>query len=94
MAVKPTTGAKTNAVKSAGFSAYIGPSIVGVIQTATIYPVGKADALKLPEVQMALEKAPGIAELLVDGTTLPADNIKVKTPGEPLYKAYRALLKK
>lgn len=93
MAVKnPKAEAKTDAVASAGFSAYIGPSIVGVMQTATIFPVGREDALNLPEVKLALAKAPGIADLLVDGATLPQDSIKVKTPEEPLYKAYRALL--
>ena len=49
MAVKnPKAETKTDAVVSAGFSAYIGPSIVGVVQTATIFPVGRADALNLP----------------------------------------------
>ena len=94
MAVKtPKAEAKTDAAESAGFSAYIGPSIVGVVQTATIFPVGRADALNLPEVKLALSKMPGIADLLVDGATLPQDIIKVKTPGEPLYDAYRNLRK-
>ena len=86
--------AKASAKKSAGFSAYIGPSIPGVIQTMTIYPVGRDEALKLPELALAIGKKPGIADLVVDGQTLPEDRIKVKTPGELLYEKSRALRKK
>lgn len=84
---------KADTPKSAGFSAYIGPNILGVIQAMKIYPVGRDDALKLPELLLAVEKKPGIADLVVDGLTLPEDRIKVKTPGEELYKKYRALLR-
>lgn len=80
-------------VVSAGFSAYIGPNLPGIIQTGTIFPVGKDEALKLPEVELALSKKPGIAKLIVDGTTLPEDRIKVKKSGEALYNAYIALRK-
>ena len=92
MAVKPQTE-KADAPKSAGFSVYIGPNIPGVIQAMKIYPAGREDALKLPELALALEKMPGIADLVVDGLTLPHDRIRIKTPGEELYKKYRALLK-
>jgi len=93
MAVKAPKAEKADA-KSAGFSVYLGPSLAGVIQTMTIYPAGRDDALKLPELALAVEKKPGIADLVVDGLTLPEDRIKVKTPGEELYKKYRALRKK
>lgn len=89
MAVKKPKTEEPDAVVSAGFSAYIGPSIPGCIQTGTIYPVGQADALELPEVQMALNTCPGIAAFVVDGATLPEDRIRIKTPGDPLYEAYR-----
>ena len=94
MAVKAPKEGKLDAPKSAGFSVYIGPSLVGIIQTMTIYPVGKEEALQLPELAYAVEKKPGIADLVVDGLTLPEDRIKVKTPGEELYKKYRALRRK
>ena len=89
MAVKTTK----EPAKSPGVSCYLGPNIHGVIQNGTIYPVGKEDALKLPEVKMALDKAPGIAVLIADGSTLPEDLIRVKQEGTDLYKAYRALKK-
>jgi hypothetical protein len=78
---------------TAGFSVYIGPSMAGIIQSMTIFPVGREEALKLPELALALEKNPGIADLVVDGLTLPGDRIRIKTPGDPLYKKYRALRK-
>ena len=89
MAVKTTK----ETAKSPGVSCYLGPNLHGIIQTGTIYPVGKEDALKLPEVKMAIDKAPGIAALIVDGATLPKDLIRVKQEGTDLYKAYRALKK-
>ena len=93
---KPNTGVETRvaevgAAESADFCAYIGPNLPGIIQTGTIYPVPKDEALKLPEVVLALAKKPGVAELIVDGSTLAEDNSKVKIPGEALYRAYRAL---
>ena len=81
-------------VPSAGFSCYIGPNLHGVIQTGTIYPAGRVEALELPEVKLALSKRPEIAGLIVDGSTLAEDRIKVKQPGTSLYEAYRALKKK
>lgn len=75
----------------AGFSCYIGPTIRGVIQTATIYPVPRANALKLPEVRLALEKAPAAADLIVNGAALPQARIAVKTPGTDLYRKFQDL---
>lgn len=88
MAVKSKS---KKAAADSGFSCYIGPNIPGVIQTATIYPVGPEEALQLPELQLALAKKPGIAGLVVDGSSLLEDRAKVKHPGEPLYAAYKAL---
>jgi len=91
---KPNTPVEeADAVKSAGFSIYLGPNITGTIQTATIYPVGREEALKLPELQLALSKKPGIAALVVDGATLPENRIAVKTKGTALYEAYQAVRK-
>lgn len=93
MALKNPKTAKADA-ESAGFSCYIGPNIPGIIQKGTIYPVGKAEAVKLPEVELAVSQRPGVAALIVDGATLPEDRVKVKKPGEPLYAAYRSLLRR
>lgn len=77
--------------KDSGVSAYIGPNLPGTIQTGTIYPCGRKQALEREDVKLALEKKPGIAELIVDGAELSEARIKVKTPGEDLYKKYMAL---
>ena len=91
--VPAVKSAENAAVESAGFSCYIGPNLPGIIQTGTIYPKGKEEALELDELKLALSRKPGIAELVVDGSTLAEDRIKVKKPGEPLYKAFRTLKK-
>lgn len=77
--------------KADGVSAYIGPNLPGIIQTGTIYPVPKAQALEREDVKLALAKKPGIAELIVEGEELAEARIKVKTPGNALYEKYRAL---
>ncbi len=91
MKEKATT-AKVPAVRrDSGVSAYIGPNLPGVIQTGTVYPVGRKQALEREDVKLALSKKPGIAELIVDGDELAESRIKVRTPGEDLYRRYRAL---
>ncbi len=75
--------------KSAGFSVYIGPSIPGVIQSGHIYSGSRAEALKA--IAPIVEKRPLVASLLVDGNTLAADRIKVKTPGNLLLVNYKKL---
>ncbi len=87
----PTTKAvkKEQTAKSAGFCAYIGPSIHGVIQTGHIYEGDKAKVLK--ELAPIVEKRPLIAALVVDGATLKTDRIKVKTPGNLLFVQYQKL---
>lgn len=73
----------------AGFCCYIGPTILGVIQSGTIYP-GSRDAA-IAAIAPAVEKYPLISSLMVDGKTLPADRIKVKTPGNLLFLNYKKL---
>ncbi len=85
------SGAQQPGAASAGFSVYLGPNFPGLIQTGTIYPVGREEALALPEVQAAVARKPGIAVLVVDGLTLPEDRLRVKTKGTELAKAYAAV---
>lgn len=75
--------------KSAGFSAYIGPTIPGVIQSGHIYGSPRDEALKT--IAPIVEKRPLVAALLVDGATLAVDRIKVKTPGNLLFVNYKKL---
>lgn len=73
--------------KPKGFFIYIGPSIRGVIQSASLYEGSRqeVEAFLAP----AIEKHPRIKSLLISGDTLPQDRIKVKTPGNYLYEEYR-----
>ena len=91
MKEKATTAKAPAVRRDSGVSAYIGPNLPGVIQTGTVYPVGRKQALEREDVKLALSKKPGIAELIVDGDELAESRIKVRTPGEDLYRRYKAL---
>lgn len=83
------TGEKKPDGNAAGFCVYLGPTILGVIQSGTIYPGDREKALAA--IAPAVERYPTIAHLVVTGDTLPEDRIKVKTPGNLLYVHYRQL---
>ena len=82
--------ASTCAPAGAGFCAYIGPTIVGLVQNGTIFQGAKADILS-GELKRAVEMHPRIASLVVPGETLAEDRVKVKTPGNLLYVNYQRL---
>ena len=75
--------------KEPGFFVYLGPSIRGVIQTATIY-TGSRDEVE-EFLAGPIERYPLIKRLLISGDSLAEDRIKVKTPGNGLYVAYMKL---
>lgn len=72
------------------FCVYLGPSIIGVIQTGTVLPGTKAESIE--SVRGAVERYPLIASLIVSGVSLPEAKIKVRTPGNLLYVNYHKLL--
>ena len=76
--------------KEAGFFVYLGPSIRGVIQTATIFTGTREEVEEF--LAGPIERYPRIKRLLVSGDTLPEDRINVKTPGNGLYAAYQKLV--
>lgn len=76
-------------LKSAGFCVYIGPTIPGVIQSGHVYGGSRDEALKT--IAPIVEKRPLVAALLVDGSTLAVDRIKVKAPGNLLFVTYKKL---
>lgn len=75
--------------KDAGFFVYLGPSIRGVIQTATIFEGSRVEVEEF--LAGPIERYPRIKRLLISGDTLAEDRIKVKTPGNGLYVAYTKL---
>lgn len=89
MVKKDTKKKEAAPAKETGFFVYLGPSIRGVIQTATIFTGTREEV----EESLAgpIERHPRIKRLLVSGDTLPEDRIKVRTPGNGLYAAYMKL---
>ena len=81
---------KAEPVKEDGFFVYLGPSIRGIIQTASIYTGTRAEAEQF--LAGAIEKFPRIKQLLISDKTLPEDRAKVKTPGNYLNEVYRKLV--
>jgi hypothetical protein len=68
---------------------YIGPTVNGVITYGTIFGTGKAQTIR--ELGGAIEQYPRIAALIVPGGELPEARVKVSTPGNYLYEAYRKM---
>lgn len=81
------------AVPECGFCAYIGPSVVGVIQTGKIYGAPRSEVLASPDLADALQRFPQIRRLIVSGDELTVSRALVKTPGNLLYESARQILK-
>lgn len=83
----PQSATDTNS----GFCAYIGPTIIGVIQNGTIYNGTKSEVIK--RLATVINKYPLVQTLIVSGDTLPEDRLKVNQPGNILYVNYHKLEK-
>lgn len=88
---KKRPAAPKKSAESGGFCVYLGPTLMGVIQRGTIYRGGRREVLDT--LTPVIEQHPLIASLVVSDDTLPADRIKVKTPGNLLYVNYHKLAK-
>lgn len=77
---EPPTVEKT---EGTGFCVYLGPTIRGVMQEGAIFPCTKREAFERAE--LAIQKYPEIANLIVHSSTLSEDRTKIKTPGNLLY---------
>ena len=84
---------ETASASGSGVSVYIGPSIRGIIQTASIFEGSPEEAINSPAGSIAYKQRPGIKDLIIDAADLPDAKAKVKTPGEPLCNAYRDVLR-
>ena len=87
---KKDTPKKEAPKKEASFFMYLGPTIQGVIQNASIYAGTKAEVEK--KLANAIEKAPRIRNLLISGKTIAEDRINVTKPGTRLYADYHRLV--
>ena len=96
--INPTTGAadtrppKAEKSTADSFYCYIGPGITGLIQHGDICRGTRKKALtKWDE---AIKKHPLIKTLIVSGDKLPEARLKVKKPGNALYKNCQRILGK
>lgn len=87
-AVKPTKIEK-KPDNGAGFCVYLGPTIHHTIQAGTVLRGTKKEVLS--SLAAVVEAHPLVASLIVTGENLPADRIKVRTPGNLLYVNYHKL---
>ena len=102
---KKKPAAPKKVADTGGFCVYLGPTMMGVIQRGTIYRGGRKEVLdslapvtnifhrSYISLAPVIEQHPLIASLVVSDETLPADRIKVKTPGNLLYVNYHKLAK-
>ena len=81
------------AAPECGFCAYIGPSVVGVIQTGKIFAAPRSEVLASPDLADALKRFPQVRRLIVSGDDLAASRVLVKTPGNLLYESARQIVK-
>ena len=88
-AVEAIEEEKAEPVKTDGFFVYLGPSISGVIQNASIYKGTRAEVEQF--LAGAIERFPRIKQLLISDETLPEDRAKIKTPGNLLNEIYKKL---
>jgi len=86
--VKPKKPVKQPA-PGAGFVMYLGPTIVGVIQNASVYSGTLQEVTE--KLAGVIEKYPRVRALLVSGDTLPEDRVNVQKPGTRLYDHYMRL---
>jgi len=76
-------------VNASGLYCYIGPSIKGLIRHGDIYRGTREDARRAARDAIKANKL--VKSLIVPGDELPEARIKVKTPGNALYKNYRKI---
>lgn len=87
---KPASVDKKKATaESSSFCVYIGPSILGVIQSGTVFRGTKTEVIA--SLSEAVSDYPLIPSLIVSDKTLPVDRLKVKTPGNLLFENYHKL---
>lgn len=88
VSTKPAAEAQEVPEKKPGFSVYLGPTKVGVIQNGTILT---GDGTEDEAVVMAVEKFPVIKDLIIPDAELARALHEIETPGTVLYYKYSEL---
>lgn len=81
---------KQKEAEKASFFVYLGPNILGVIQTGSIFTGTREEVLK--RLSYATDRYPRIRNLLASEETIVVDRVSVTTPGTRLYNEYRKLV--
>lgn len=81
--------AEAQGAKASYFCAYVGPTLMGVIQNGTVFGKSKKEVLK--ELAPVIEKFPLVANLIVEGDDLAEAKVNVKRPGNLMYVNYHKL---
>lgn len=76
-------------VNHSGFYIYIGPNLKGFIQTGTIFRGTRKAAYKAAAA--AIKQQHLVKSLIVSGDALPETRLKVRQPGNALYRNYQKL---
>lgn len=76
-------------VNESGFYMYIGPNLKGFIQTGAIFRGTRKDAYKAAAA--AIKQQHLVKSLIVSGDALPEARLKVRQPGNALYRNYQKL---
>lgn len=71
---------------------YIGPNIIGLLQSGKVYFGDRQTVLSHPDVARAVDRMPLIKTMIVPGKTLGEDLQKLKQPGTAMYMNYRRIL--
>lgn len=86
----PNTESAANGEKNpSGIYCYIGPNLAGLMQSGKVFRGTRAEVLK--EAAEAIAKYPLVKTMIVSGEDLAMSRLKVKTPGNALYKNYQRI---
>lgn len=81
--------APAETVTECGFCAYVGPTLLGVIQNGTVFDQPKSAIIK--GLAPVIAKHPLIEKLIVPGDNLAEAKLNVKRPGNIMYVNYHKL---
>lgn len=74
---------------ASSFCAYVGPTLLGVIQNGTVFDKPKNEVLE--DLSSVVERFPLVAKLIVSGEHLAEAKVNVKRPGNVMYVNYHKL---
>ncbi len=89
MAVPGTEPAPNGEKNPSGIYCYIGPNLAGLMQSGKVFRGTRAEVLR--EAAEAIARYPLVKTLIVSGENLALSRLKVKTPGNALYKNYQRI---